>query len=730
MLNQEGWCGTDTYFMRYDFMTIVSDILDGRKNKTGKAMKSLNRLRTDRNSTNWMSISLLLWLQIEFVAGGGKTVVGFDCSIGESAYQEISLLDVKKCQNLSSQYGAPTPNRIQIIQRVEFEAIEVMNCKAHLTFEAAYCGLNIAQYSLGWDSVELGADMSALITKSQCAEAFITQRLKIYDRGDYGSKDKEIEIQLDSDLTASGTLILRGTEKMETSTCTGESFYFDRRMYASHVLKMRYKVAVQMKEGTLSHRMNTLRIPGGITTAQLKEGYIFDKTQGNFHFAPIHQGNTSTEEYSEVARGTADVYEPRNKTETQRVAVVEMMGPGGERQLAMLLRREQTLCIKSQCKVGYETHLRGVFLIIVKLGSSHYKLNEVKTEDVNELLNIQATQGTIYINQQMKLAATFDHLANLLCLQSRQVMLTNIAQYAIRGSGEAEGKQGKLLLKAGSIAYMIQCKEVLVELQTNISQCYEEVPVTYKAGKGVPARDMFLDPVSYNLKPVGKRQKCADLTPNKYGLITAAGEREWFCLSERGWRGFPSCMPPPELNPMYVGQLYQTELHFIDTDLYSTEQMDAVRQKMWENNDQDAFSRDLTTIARKMAGNQGTHEQMTKLVTRVIERAQEQVRQSLLPSIFLVFIFIWDKLGALMVATFFVNMCMNIAGVVGRARRIYKETGTYSWRLLCCLTNGLFLVALPVRQECKCATPEYLDQLMGALQERERAKLIERIYSL
>ena len=151
---------------------------------------------------------------------------------------------------------------------------------------------------------------------------------------------------------------------------------------------------------------------------------------------------------------------------------------------------------------------------------------------------------------------------------------------------------------------------------------------------------------------------------------------------------------------------------------------------MWENNDQDAFSRDLTTIARNMAGNQGTHEQMTKLVTRVIERAQEQVRQSLPPSIFLVFIFIWDKLGALMVATFFVNMCMNIAGVVGRARRIYKETDTYSWRLLCCLTNGLFLVALPVRQECKCATPEYLDQLMGALQERERAKLIERIYSL
>ena len=106
------------------------------------------------------------------------------------------------------------------------------------------------------------------------------------------------------------------------------------------------------------------------------------------------------------------------------------------------------MCIKVQCGVGYETHLRGVFLLIIELGRSHYNLNEVRTEDVNELLNVQATQGTIYINQQMKLAATFDYLANLLCLQSRQVMLANIAQYALRGSGGAEGKQGKLLLKA------------------------------------------------------------------------------------------------------------------------------------------------------------------------------------------------------------------------------------------------------------------------------------------
>ena len=137
-----------------------------------------------------------------------------------------------------------------------------------------------------------------------------------------------------------------------------------------------------------------------------------------------------------------------------------------------------------------------------------------------------------------------------------------------------------------------------------------------------------------------------------------------------------------------------------------------------------------TNIARKMAGKQGTHEQMARLVTRVIERAQEQVRQAVLPSIFLIFIYIWDKLGALMVATFFVNICINIVGVLGRARKIYRETNTYNWKLLCSITNGMFLVALPIKRECQCARPEHLDQLAKALQERERSNLIERIYSI
>ena len=57
-------------------------------------------------------------------AMGGKTIVGFDCNFGESAYQEVSLLGVKKCQNLSWQYEDPIASKTQIIQRVAFEAID------------------------------------------------------------------------------------------------------------------------------------------------------------------------------------------------------------------------------------------------------------------------------------------------------------------------------------------------------------------------------------------------------------------------------------------------------------------------------------------------------------------------------------------------------------------------------------------------------------------------------
>ena len=113
--------------------------------------------------------NLCYWIGIMSMAPTGyeaKEIVGYDCEIGQSAYSEVSLLNVKKCQNISAQYTKSGGNRVQVIQRVQFEDITIMSCNIQLTFEAAYCGLDVATYSLGWDSVQLAADETAYVSRT------------------------------------------------------------------------------------------------------------------------------------------------------------------------------------------------------------------------------------------------------------------------------------------------------------------------------------------------------------------------------------------------------------------------------------------------------------------------------------------------------------------------------------------------------------------------------------
>ena len=660
-----------------------------------------------------------------------KEIVGYDCEIGQSAYSEVSLLNVKKCQNISAQYTKSGGNRVQVIQRVQFEDITIMSCNLQLTFEAAYCGLDVATYSLGWDSVQLAADETAYVSRTQCTKAFLTRELQFFDTGEYASRGKVIAIGLGEGLRSSGTLILRGSEEKSTSYCTGESFYFNQNLYNTHVLKMKYKARVRKVEGRLSHQMKTLRINDEITTSKLEEGAVFDTVQGNFYFNPIQLGNTTTNEYKEVARGTGEIHQPKNETTNQWIAIIRTDGRRAEQQLAILLKGKRTICIIDQCQEGFETHLKGVYILALKLGSSHFHLEEVGAEDVNELLNIKASYGTIFINQQLKLTATFNHLATLLCHQSREMMLADIAKYAIRGSGPQEGEQGKLMLKAGSVAYMLQCRQVLVELQTNITRCFENVPVIYKTGNNMKQQQMFLDPITYNLDPVGKEQQCAELAPNKYGLLNKEGILEWLCLTKRGWVDSPACSAPPELNPMHVGELYEMDMKQIDTELYSEHQINSVNRKLWEQKEQESIGRELANMLKDIQrGEAGDHRNLERAFTQVIQRAKERVQEAIFPDILLICLYIWDKLGVLMILTFIVNMCANMIAVVGRARKIYEETKSYNWKLICCITNGLFLTLLPVKKECQCTKTEFMDKVMEELRARERVSLMEKLNNM
>ena len=669
------------------------------------------------------------WIAIWLPLVRAKDIIGFNCNLKDrTTYSEVSLLNVKQCENTTNMYEPGQKSRVQLIQRIESEYIEIMNCELKLTFYIAYCGMGL--YSRVWNQVEAATDYPVRITRSQCAEAFISNTLKFFDHGEFGGTDKTMAIDLEQDRTASGVRYIRGTEVMNKNTCTGESFPFQRRTFNNHILKMKYKAEIKMVTGILSHRSRRLKLNDRISTLRIQEGAVFDSRFGNFFFSPIYLGNTSTNEYAQIARGDLVIHHPANVSTTQPIAVIQPTDRMVGQQLTVLLKESLTICIVSKCSSAYSTHLQGVYLLQIKVGEGYYNLNDVPISDINQFTDIRATMGTVYLNEHLKLADTFEKLSTELCKQSRRHMMADIQSYVASATGRSNSERGKHLILSGSMAYVVHCQEMIVQLRTNISECYANIPVEYYNNDTHIMEKAFLHPTSYNLMPTSMTQVCSEIIPTKFGIMTSEDTVEWICYSPLGWSTTPNCLPPPELNPLFIGTIYTPETHKLDIKLYNEKQLNSIHRKQWENDEEATFNREFGNALNDKAGNEKTRAAIRDMVTQVISEASDTIQGFVMPNLFKVIIWIWNKMAVLVVLTFFINMCMRIITMVGRAKKIYKQTGTYSWRMLCAITNGLFLIMLPVKQDCRCREDEFLEELITELRKREQQELLNRIYQI
>ena len=674
----------------------------------------------------WMwTITLMIqetWME-------GRQVIGYSCNLAEKDVQfgEVSLLKVQPCQNVSDQYKTSTVARAQIIQRIKTEEIEVINCKATFTVVAIYCGWD-GFTSRNWNGIEERSDIPVRITKTQCAESFLTNRMRIFDDGEFGSQKRTLTFQLEPDGTSTGIKYLQGSEEAATSTCTGREFKFNDKDFKSHVLKLKYKIIRKKGTGTLNHERQKLKLNSELATTRLQEGEVFDTAFGNFYFPPIYLGNTSTKEYAEVLRGSMELYMPNNGTLAQSIAIIIPSNRLEKQQIAVLLGEELQLCIVHKCSKAFTTHLQGIYVIIIRTGEGFHQIPEVNGEAVNMFLDIKASLGTVYLSQEVQLAGSFHRIATTLCQQSRNSIMTNMEEYALQAVGKPRGRKGKFLLKSGSMAYVVSCAERIVELRTNLSACYEGIPIQYKLNNSSVQTPAYLDPITYNIVPESKTTECSTILPVKFGILTPEGNEEWICFSPQPMT-FPQCRPPQELNPMYVGRLYKANAMTIRAELYSKEQIKSIQNKQWEGVREEVLERNMEKLAFEGGKGKGEYKNIRRLITGVVIEASERIQAHILPWFIQVLMWAWEYVACLMVLSFVLKALNSTLSTLGRAKKIYKET-SISWRLLGAITSGLFMIILPEKRcVCKCQTEEFAECIRKQIREAEREELLHQIYN-
>lgn len=679
-------------------------------------------------------------------------LLAYDCSMKNGAkFAEVSLLDVAPCNNISARYDEGKKTEIQILQEIKTKAIEMNHCQLRVSIETAYCGKGV--YSRVWNGIERLSNEPVRVTEEQCSDAFITKKLKFDDNGRFASKGSEISVDLRDDLTGDGVIMLRGNESLTESYCTSDKFTFLREIYTSHLLRLKYHAVVQRKTGILHFKKRKIMLTENLATHRIYDGKTYDTKHGSFFWNPIILSDQDCHGHVEVMKASGTIYKPKKANGTNSNTIILIIPDGTEtktkflkgrltkvtehlgRQLAITLNEKIKICGKN----GYTTHIPEIKIILSKDRHSMLKIDEITGNDVDKLINLKATLGSTYLSSELRTSASFDTVAKSLCEQSRSQIFAKLAQYGDRHRKDNMDTRlkGKHIIQSGSMLYMLNCQKTTVTLRKNESKCFEDVPVIFTNNLTKAEVNLFLNPITYNLKPSSRAVECSTIIPNKFGLIKENGKRIWICLTPKVMAGSASggCQPPPQLQPLQIDPFFSPNMHAIDASLYNNDQLAAIDEKQWD----DTYEVSSVTEFVRLMGDSNSKDQrdtkrsITNLMENIMKNSKNKVIEGLFPTFFKVIIYIIENLYNLMLISFTLNVLHGIICWGIRTYKMYKQEKGISCKMILTLTGGLFLATIPLKQSCKCDDDEFLVKLKtdiaNAIKEDERKLFINKIFS-
>ena len=690
-------------------------------------------------SASWgkyLTLFITLWNK-----GGqcqAKKIIGYDCGLSTGAsYTEFSLLEVERCRNVSSLFLEERRTWGQVIKRKSEGQVQVTHCQVRLSWAVAFCGQ--AFHTRLWNQIDIISGEMANIDTVRCVQAYNEKHLSLNNyRNNYGASTKNIEIPLEDDRTARGWLYIQGSEHQTQSSCTYSSFAFRGLYYKQHILKMKFDIVVDQFEAKLSYKTGILKLNSKLGTKELNKGYVFDSRTGLYVFDKIIMGKISnTEEYEEIIRGKATIFNPRNNNETQPILLLEpqecpLCKPKGS-QVAMLMSSETTVCLNDVgCKTAYSTHIEGVFVILTDRkwseGPSFFTLKSLSPSIDDKFIDLKAIMGNIYLSAELKLETSFNTVAQLLCQQSRQMIMTNMKEHALMTVGNSDSVRGKDFMIRGSILYVLQCREIVVNLRTNVTVCHHDIPIQYTNMVTNITENKFLNAVTHNIQPESGSTECSTIFPIKIAVVNEYHSTEYICYTPALLLE-PNCAPPNILKPLDIKKMYEPSTSNIDIGLYTQEQLDNVNNMQFEGLRQEMFNADLKDLAGGRKVSKESRESINKIITNALKDSEDTIRKIILPAFLHGIIWFYDQTYALIFAGLFISVLIKLTHTVRKIKSGIKE-GASCRKLILYIMSGLIKAFMPTTSkcQCKCTSDDFIREISEEVNKRERQLFLDELY--
>ena len=655
-----------------------------------------------------------------------KKLVAWNCDLLQSLeFSEYSLIEVESCQNISSRYHTPILKNSQLIKSKDFQDLQILQCILKSSFYVAYCSYSVISGFRLWNLESQLENVFIKLTQKECENALNQSTLRYMDRN-YYNRMKFIDIELSPAKTASGWKVLRGRTDAVEGTCVPESFQFNRNIFPSHVLKMKYDVTINYLPAVLNVKQRLIKINKDLVFPEISSGYFFSPILGNFYWTPIDKGNLTDNLWLEITKGEALIYKPKNNA-TMPIAVIKTSNRSN---FAISLTGQTNLCTLSSCRIGYKSQIADTYLIVYNLlGQSHWPLPLVSGSEVDTLLNLEATTMSIYFQKELRLSNTFDQISFELCLKNRELILSNIKGYVKNVVyKEKNDYDYRYFLRAGSVLYSIKCFKTEAWLRNNDRKCYKDAPINYQATNGSIIQ-AFLDPLTSIILPNSIISPCNDILPFKLKIKNIDGSTEWVCKNHNGWTR--QCTVPKVLEPLHTN-LYNSDDKQILTTLYTNDQLSSLSKLQWDNiqtkYDVQTWNNYMDKMITKNENLQPI-DQFTKIQKRLNELSY------IFDLNFIMKHFIRIILPIL-ITNYIVNVILNLFIGFMQSRQLYKLGGfttRFVYRCMVTLAKSIFPLSLLMEQKdqhherCKCNDEEFVDQLIVEIESKERQRFITNL---
>ena len=289
--------------------------------------------------------------------------------------------------------------------------------------------------------------------------------------------------------------------------------------------------------------------------------------------------------------------------------------------------------------------------------------------------------------------------------------------------------QGRYFVRAGSVLYSIKCKEQIAWLRSDTTECFEHAPIFYKNKNDIQIA-AFVDPITYIIHPTSTTKQCNDILPYKFNLLALDGTSEWICRTSHGWN--IDCKAPHMLSPMHPGTLYVADDKMILSNLYSQTQLDSLEDMQWESTEEKIELHEWELYLQKIKSDNPNVSTLTYFENLKI--AIDSVSDIFSSSF-------WVKMALkhimpILLLNYIMNVVLNMIKAAFFVKRSYLAEGiTVALFAKACisLVASFFPVfALstfnnPSPKKCRCEQPEFEDDLVKLVTERERQRFLRNL---